>query len=221
MLYDGRLAITLSECPESIPTLATRAALEAQWKDAQNLAEAVEAMSTLTGLDRNWSDPAFVEAFARGRSGQILARREELQRRLVELHDNRRLMAHLRDQHPELLARLTGPIDAFVTAQRLTVERDKELATARPPQPRLRPSPDEVRERIVRRLAVAGDDELAVLQTSGEAWEKKNLFLQSLGWDEDVIVNAIGEKNEAISTALAELAERKEAKNGTKTISLA
>lgn len=213
-LYDRRFDIQFSEYPDTTPTLAGRAALAAERKAAEELAEAVEAMSTLTGLDRNWADPAFVEASAKTGGRQLLASRPDLQKRLNEFHENKKLMANLREHHPELLRRLTGPIDGYLMAQRIAVTPPPP-----PPAPKLRKkkTPAEVRAYLVRGAEMVAEDERAILETVATAYERNRQTLLGKGLDEDEILNILG----SLADVLAEAKERIAARKGAGDVQVA
>lgn len=216
--HDGLLAVRVTECPASVLTLARRAALAEGVRQAEKLARAVESLALNTTLQRNWEDPEFVAAAAAAYRERFTIQAAELKAKLLELHGRPDLVAYITEHRPELLARITGPVEAFLQAERLTVEELRDRKTA---QHRTRRSEGEVRGWIARRIAMAAADELVVIEQAGAGWERKAEALRALNVDEDAIVTTIGSKDTAIAAALGEYAERREAKHGTTTTTLA
>jgi PAS domain-containing protein len=208
--YHGRFTINVARCDGTVLTFAARAALAAERRAAEELAEAVEAVAINSELDRNWSDPAFVDASAKTRAGEILASRPDLQRRLGKLHENKTLMAHLRAHEPELLRRLTGPIEAFLIAQRMAV-------TSAVLKPKRRKTQEEVRAYLVRGAEMVAEDERAMLDAGAAAYERKAQTLRDRGLDEDEITNVLG----SLAEALQEIKERVAARKGAADVAIA
>jgi hypothetical protein len=124
---------------------------------------------------------------------------------LSELHENRALIAHLRAEEPELLRRLTGPIEAFLIAQRTAVNPPPAAV----PRPRKKRTPAEVRAYLVRGAEMVAEDERAILEAVLAADERNRQTLRDKGLDEDEIENILGGRAEVLTEAKERIAARK------------
>jgi hypothetical protein len=84
---------------------------------------------------------------------QLLQRKDKITAEYVDFHRDQPFIAHLQEHHPEVYKRATWEARALFLAEQLAVD---------PPSPKSPPpSPDEWRERDIRRRDVAAEDFMA------------------------------------------------------------
>ncbi|HEV8700946.1 MAG TPA: hypothetical protein VGV60_06705 [Candidatus Polarisedimenticolia bacterium] len=197
-------------------TVALQREEEAHRAAINKIKQQIAQLRVSSEVNRNWGDPAFVADVSKSRAASLIADQHGIRQHFIALHEsNPQLVGYMREHEPDLWARLTGPLEAFLAAERRDAKPTKAGVESGPKEKKPRPTAEQVRARIVRRLTVASDDQKAALKSVLTAWEDKAAILRGFGLEEEEVAEALGTKAEALNDVLSELAERKGGSHAT------
>jgi len=131
-----------------------------------------------------FGDEEFLENYARKNRERLLKEGKRITDGYRVLHEKRRLVEMLKQERPEIYERAIWEMRALNLAERFDVERPEPK-----PQPVLvpkrRPSPEEVRDRMVRREQIRIQDEIERSRTRLEGMIEGRKMLDEFDLDPD------------------------------------
>jgi hypothetical protein len=110
-----------------------------------------------------YEEKEFIEQYAKTHTAELVRRKDPIIRAQVKFHQDTALIERLKEQAPNIYDRACFEVRSLALAERLAA------AQPPPPLPRQRPTVEEVRARIVRRIQVDAEDKIASTKAKVDA----------------------------------------------------